>query len=99
MSTTDKNMAVLEALFGKTRRLILTLLFNHPDESYYLRKILRLTGVSPGAGQRELKRLSGAGIIVRSLRDGRVHFQANPECPIYAELRSLFIGVYYYGFS
>jgi predicted transcriptional regulator len=98
MSTIDKNMAVLEALFGKTRRLILTLLFNHPDESYYLRKILRLTGVSPGAGQRELKRLSDAGIIVRSSRDSRVHFQANPACPVYAELKSLFIGVYYSAF-
>jgi DNA-binding transcriptional ArsR family regulator len=98
MSTYDKNMSVLEALFGKTRRLILTLLFNHPDESYYLRKILRLTGVSPGAGQRELKRLSGVAIIVRTERDGRVHFQANPGCPIYAELKSLFMSIYYSAF-
>ena len=82
----------MEALFGKTRRSVLALLYSHADESYYLRKIFRLTGVSPGAGQRELKRLTEAGIIVRSSAEGRVYFQANPACPIYAELKSLFLG-------
>jgi len=48
-----------------------------------------LTGVSPGAGQRELKRLSEAGIILRSLRDNQVHFQANPQCPIFEDMKSL----------
>jgi predicted transcriptional regulator len=94
MSTEIKAIGILEALFGKTRRSILALLFNHPDDSYFLRKILRLTGVSPGAGQRELKRLSEAGIIVRSERDSRVYFQANSGCPIHIELKSLFSGVY-----
>lgn len=94
MSAINHGYGVLEALFGKTRRSILALLFSHADESYYLRKILRLAGVSPGAGQRELKRLSDAGIIMRTEREGRVHFQANPECPIYIELKSLFVGIY-----
>ncbi len=79
---------LLECLFGKTRRSILALLYSHSDESFHLRKILRLTGISPGAGQRELKRLSEAGIILRSLRDNQVHFQANPDCPIHDELKS-----------
>lgn len=89
MSTISDQSGLLESLFGKTRRSILALLFSHTDESFYLRKILRLTGVSPGAGQRELKRLSEAGIILRSLRDNQVHFQANPQCPIFDELKSL----------
>jgi len=82
----------LEALFGRTRRSILALLYSHPDESFYLRKAVRLAGVSVGAGQRELMRLAGAGILVRNAVEGRVYFQANPACPIYAELKSLFIG-------
>jgi predicted transcriptional regulator len=82
---------VLEALFGKTRRLILGLLFRQPDDAFYVRKIIRLANVSPGAAQRELKRLSDAGIIVRSAQDNHVYFQANPACPAYIELRSLFI--------
>jgi predicted transcriptional regulator len=92
MSTMTEFSGPLEALFGKTRRLILALLYSHADEAYYLRKILRLTGVSLGAGQRELKRLTEAGIFVRSSSEGRVYFQANPACPIYAELKSLFLG-------
>lgn len=95
MSTDSCNLTLLECLFGKTRRSILTLLYGQPDESFYLRKILKLAGVSSGAGQRELKRLSDAGIITRSLWDGRVHFQANSGCPIYIELKSLFVGIYY----
>lgn len=82
----------LEALFGKTRRSILALLYSHPDEPYYLRKIFRLAGVSTGGGQRELKRLSEASILVRSAAEGRVYFQANPACPVYAELKGLFLG-------
>jgi len=81
----------LEALFGKTRRSILSFLFSHSDESFHLRKILRLTGVLPGSGQRELTRLSKAGLILRVLKDQQVHFQANPECPIFSELKSLII--------
>jgi len=92
MRTINEAIDPLEALFGKTRRLVLALLYSHADEAYYLRKILRLTGVSPGAGQRELKRLTRAGILVRSSAEGRVYFQASPACPIYAELKSLFIG-------
>jgi len=80
---------ILEALFGKTRRSILALLFGHVEEAFHLRKILRLAQVSPGAGQRELKRLSEAGILVRTVKDNQVLFQASPLCPIFEELKSL----------
>jgi predicted transcriptional regulator len=86
------NQTILEALFGKTRRSILGLLFRQPDEAFFVRKIIRLANVSPGAAQRELKRLSEAGIIVRSTKDNHVLYQASPACPAYIELRSLFIG-------
>jgi len=83
---------VLEALFGKTRRSILGLLYRQTDEAFFVRKIIRLANVSPGAAQRELKRLSEAGIILRSSQDNHVFYQANPACPAYIELKSLFIG-------
>jgi predicted nucleotidyltransferase len=79
------------ALFGKTRRAILALLFSHPDESYYLRQIVRLVRAGQGAVQRELQRLSGAEIVSRSVR-GRISFyQANQACPIFPELRGLVV--------
>ena len=58
------------------------------EESFHLRKILRLAGISPGAGQRELKRLSDAGVILRTVKENQVLFQANPQCPIFDELKS-----------
>lgn len=67
----------------------MALLYGHWDESFHLRKILRLTDVSPGAGQRELKRLSDAGIISRTLRENQVRFQADPRCPIFEELKAI----------
>jgi len=89
MSTDPQTRGLLEALFGKTRRLILALLFSHTEESFHLRKVLRLAGVSPGAGQRELKRLSESGVILRMVKENQVLFQANPQCAIFDELKSL----------
>ncbi len=86
----ERNM-VLEALFGKTRRSILGLLFSQPDEAFFVRKIIRLAKVSPGAAQRELRRLSKAGIITRSSKDNHVFYQASASCPVYIELKSLFV--------
>jgi predicted nucleotidyltransferase len=91
MSTADNYSGILECLFGKTRRAILTLLYGHRDESFHLRKILRLTGISPGAGQRELRRLSDAGVISRTLRDNQVIFQADARCPIHDELKGIIL--------
>jgi predicted transcriptional regulator len=85
------NQTILAALFGKTKRSILALLFQQPDDAFYVRKIIRLAMVSPGAAQRELKRLTEAGIIVRTTKDNHVFFQANPACPANIELRSLFM--------
>lgn len=67
----------------------MTLLFSHTEEAFHLRKVLRLSGISPGAGQRELKRLAASGVILRTVKDNQVLFQANPLCPIFDELKSV----------
>lgn len=78
-----------DALFGNTRRNVLALLFGRPEETFYLREIVRETGSGRGAVQRELARLTNAGLLTRSARGREVFFGANPESPVYAELRSL----------
>jgi uncharacterized protein len=80
-----------EVLFGKTRRALLSLLFSHPDESYYLRQLARLTSVGMGALQRELKALSEAGIITVRVQGRQSFFQANPKCPVFEELKGLIL--------
>lgn len=81
----------LEALFGKTRRMVLTLLFGHSDEAFHLRKILRLAGISPGVGQRELKKLSDAGIILRMVKENQVLFKANPNCAVFEDMKNIIV--------
>lgn len=68
---------------------MLGLLFGRPNDSFYLREIVRLTGAGTGAVQRELSQLPAAGLIRRELRGRQVYFTANPEAPVYPELRSL----------
>ncbi|MBI4304111.1 MAG: nucleotidyltransferase domain-containing protein [Chloroflexi bacterium] len=87
--TGKKNLS--STLFGKTRRGILSLLYGHPDESYYLRQIVRTTGLGLGPAQRELKQLTDVGIIARSASGHQVYYRANPASPIFKELKSLII--------
>lgn len=76
-------------LFGKTRRAVLSLLFSHTDEAFYLRQLARTAGVGLGALQRELKQLSDAGVIRRRMQGRQVYFQANPDCPIFPDIKNL----------
>ena len=84
-----KNLS--SALFGKTRRAVLALFFSRPAESFYLLQLIRITGMGQGAVQRELKRLSEAGIITRTGRGRQVDYQVNRDCPIFEELHGLMI--------
>lgn len=76
-------------LFGKTRRAILALFYGHPDESFYTRQVMRITGVGFGVVQRELRKLTAAGILNREVRGRQVYHRANKNCPIFAELKNL----------
>lgn len=91
MGTHTLGRGLASALFGKTRKAVLGLLYAHPDRSFYLRQIARATGAGQGAVQRELGRLVEAGIITRSGTGREVHFQANRQCPIFAELQGLML--------
>lgn len=77
------------ALFGRTRRTILALLYSHPDQSFYLRQIARFVEAGQGGVQRELQRLTDAQIITRTVRGRTGFYQANRDCPIFPELHSL----------
>ena len=79
----------LDLLFGAYRSKILSLLLLHPDQSYYVREISRLTRVPAGSLHRELRLLADAGILIRSASGNQVRYQARRECPIYEDLASL----------
>jgi len=74
------------ALFGKTRRNVLALLFGQPGRSFYLREIAARAGTGMSQVQKELQQLVAAGLVLREQRANQMHFRANPEAPIYSEL-------------
>jgi len=78
-----------DLLFGAYRRDVLALLLAHPDESYHVREIARLTHRPANTLYRELALLAQAGVLLRRTIGNQVHYRANPACPIYEELRGI----------
>ncbi len=77
------------SLFGRTRSALLSALYGHADQSFYLRQLVRAVGAGHGAVQRELKHLTDMGLIVRRLQGNQVLYRANSESPVFREIRSL----------
>ena len=81
-----KSVGLGEALFSKTQRKVLGLLFGNPDRSFYANEIVRLAGIGIGTVQRELEKLSGAAILTTKKIGNQKHYRANHESPIFEEL-------------
>ena len=81
---------LVEVLFGAYRRQILALLLLRADESFYVREIGRLTGVPAGSLHRELKLLTDAGLLQRTVAGNQVRYQLDRACPIQEELAGIF---------
>jgi len=81
----------LPPLFGRTRQALLSLLYARADEEHLQESLIQLAGLGRGTVQRELEFLARAGVVRRTVRGRQVYFQANPDCPIYAELRGLVV--------
>lgn len=81
---------VVEVLFGAYRRRILSLLLLRPGESFYVREIARLTGTPAGSLHRELKLLTGVGLLIRTPAGNQVRYQADRACPIFEDLAAVF---------
>ncbi len=81
---------LLDLLFGTYRQRALAQLLLHPESSYHVRELARLTGTTPGTLHKELSRLAGVGLLRREKQGNQVRYQANRECPVFTELASLF---------
>lgn len=80
---------IAATLFGKTRRAVLAKLYLDPAREYRLRELARLTGISPGSVQHELKQLVAADLALRSENGTQITYRANAASPVYDELRAL----------
>lgn len=78
-----------DTLFGRTRGAVLSVLYGHIGESFYLRQLARLTGKSLGPVQREVRQLVDAGLVARKIEAARTLYSANQDSPVFAEIKSL----------
>jgi len=76
-------------LFTEYRGRVLGLLLLHPERSYYLREIARLTATLPGTLKREMDKLLEVGLLTVKKVGNQNHYQANRECPIYEDLSNI----------
>jgi predicted nucleotidyltransferase len=77
------------ALFGATRQAVLGFFFDHPDERFYQRQVVRSLSLGSGAVQRELARLTAGGILIRTVEGRQAYYQVNQNGSIYPELHGL----------
>lgn len=80
---------ISDALFTETQQKVLGLLYGQPERSFYTNEILRLTGMGVATIKRELNRMLAAGILSMTKIGNQHHYQANSQCPIYAELLAI----------
>ena len=84
-----ETISLANALFSKVQRRVLALIFGHPQRSFYTSEIVRTVRSGTGAVARELARLKGSGIISAERIGNQQHYRANPNSPIFNELKSL----------
>lgn len=75
---------------SKTRRKILHIFFTHPDDSYYLRKLVRVLSEEVNAVKREVDILTKAKILHREKRLNKVFYFLNKNNLYYDEFLRIF---------
>ena len=86
-----RNISIADALLSRTRQRLLSALLLNSNQPVYATELANRIGVRPSTLQRDLGKFTAAGIL-KMTRDGnRTYFQANEECPVFPELRSLLV--------
>lgn len=83
---------MLDYLFGsKLRAKALGWLFTHPDERFFVRQLSSLLVENSTNMSRELARLANLGILFCKTEGHQKYYQANPNSPIFTELKNLIL--------
>jgi predicted nucleotidyltransferase len=88
-SQTDRTGAIGSILFGATRQAVLSLLYGHAEQRFYQKQIIDSAALGSGTVQRELHALTTGGILTRTTEGRQIYYQANRDCPVFAELQGL----------
>lgn len=85
----NRSSSLADALFGKTKKSAIGVLFSNPEKHWHLRELARLIAVSPTMLSKEMDSLSYAGIVLDEKDGNRRRLRANPSCPIFEELKGI----------
>ncbi|MBI5015491.1 MAG: nucleotidyltransferase domain-containing protein [Deltaproteobacteria bacterium] len=91
MGTNTASSGLAGALFSPVQQRVLGLLFGQPDRRFQSAELIRLADSGTGAVHRLLTRLADAGLVTVARIGNQKHYQANPDCPIFAELQGLIL--------
>lgn len=82
--------SMIEKIFGsRIRAKILGWFFTHPEESFFVRQIATILQEDPTNLSREMSKLENLGILTSKKIGNTKHFQANPHCAFFRELKGL----------
>ena len=83
---------MLNELFSSQARVaILKLLLLNAGNRFYVREVASLSGQPVRAAQRELPKLEAIGLLTHTIDGNRKYYQINKTCPIFPELKSIFL--------
>ncbi len=86
-----RRISLANALFSRTQQRVLGLLYGNPERSFFATEIFAHAGPGRGTVQRELERLGSSGLATVTRIGNQKHYRANPDTPIFAELRSVIL--------
>jgi predicted nucleotidyltransferase len=86
-----RTSSTLDVLMPKTRQRLLGALFGQPRRTWYAAELARHLGVLRSGVQRDLRALTGAGLLKTHRKGHMVFFRANEDAPVYPELRGLIL--------
>lgn len=79
-------------LFGsRLRSRLLTWLFTHSDEDFYVRELEKTLKQDSTNISRELKNLLNLGILTQNRIGHHKYYKVNKKCPFYPELKNLIL--------
>lgn len=76
-------------VLSEARAKVLTTLFGERGRAFYQKELARATGLPIVAVQRQLKRLTEAGLVSASTAGGRRVYSADPRSAIFDEVSSI----------
>ena len=89
MGMTPGGTPIASALFSPVQARVLGLLFGQPDRRFQSAELIRLVEGGSGAVQRQLARLTAAGLVTATTSANLRYYQAREESPVFIELWGL----------